>query len=70
MKIRLLSVLIVAFFAVALAYATMFVVAADPNGVSMEFRSKVGIRLVGQSLTQSQSDPNDLVITTRLRITE
>lgn len=59
----------IAVLGVCIASARMFVVAADANAVSVEFRSDMQVRLVGQTMAQSPSDPNQLIITTKLQIT-
>jgi len=59
----------IAVLTVCAASGRMFVVAADANAVSVEFRSNMQFRLVGQTMTQSPADPNQLIITTKLQIT-
>lgn len=68
--VLLAAIVIIAVFTWA-AYPRMFVVAcADANAVSVEFHSNMNILLVGQSMVQSQTDPNQLIITTTLQITD
>ena len=58
--------------AICIASGRMLIIAMpnEPNAVSVEFHSNMHIRLVDQTMAQSQSDPNQLIITTKLQITE